>query len=166
MGQRLRALVLLLVLVGVGVLLGSSLAQWWPQGPGRRAGPDPFEFQGRVRVEVLNAGGTAGVAREATGALREHGLDVVYWGNAENFSEGPSVVMDRVGRAEVARAVAEVLGIHQVLAEPDSTLLVDVTVRLGRDWSLPAEAGAEATEDGPWWDPRRFLPARDSAGSG
>ena len=157
MGERLRGLALLVVLLGAGVLLGSSIAQWWqilPPLPGRVRS---VQIQGRVRVEVLNAGGASGVARDATAVLRDLGLDVVYYGNAENFSDEPSVVLDRVGRSDAARLVADALGIRGVVLEPDSNLFVDVTVRLGPDWSLEPEAEEEVPGTPPWWDPRRIF---------
>ena len=145
MGQRLRALTLLVVLIGAGVLLGSALAQYWrtpSQGPGAAV---PVRRQDRVRVEVLNGGGIGGIARNATRALRDRGFDVVYYGNAENFSQDSSVVLDRVGQVDLARAVAEVLRIREVRTQLDSTLYVEVTVRLGPEWpSSDPWAGTEA----------------------
>lgn len=159
MGQRLRALILVLVLLGGGILLGSSLSQWWqpPVEEGILPRPPAHLFQGRIRVEVLNGGGRSGVAREATGALRDLGLDVVYYGNAETFSEDPSVVLDRVGRLADARAVADALGIRQVLSDPDSNLFVDLTVRLGPEWALPTAEEGREEDSPPWWDVRRFF---------
>jgi len=163
-GQRLRALTLLVVLVGVGVLLGSSLSQWGsPTAPAVVLPPLPI-FLGRVRVEVLNGSGLSGVARDATSVLRDLGLDVVYYGNAETFSEDPSVVLDRVGRLEDARKVADALGIRSVLSEPDSNLFVDVTVRLGPEWALSRETADEAPGPPAWWDIRRFFSKADTAG--
>jgi hypothetical protein len=165
MGQRIRALVLLLVLVGAGVLLGSSFSQWWrPPVPGLSVTPVPI-FQGRVRVEVLNGGGHSGVAREATAALRDLGLDVVYYGNSETFSDDPSVVMDRVGRLEDARKVADVLGILEVRSEPDSNLYVDLTVHLGPEWPIPPEPAEEISGSPAWWDIRRFFSNDDTTGT-
>ena len=155
MGERLRALTLLAVLLGVGILLGSSLAQWWNIAPPLPGGGSSAQIQSRVRVEVLNAGGTPGVAHDATAALRDLGLDVVYYGNAENFSEEPSVVLDRVGRLDAAQAVADALGIRGVVSEPDSNLFVDVTVRLGPEWALDAES--VGTQGPSRWDLRRFF---------
>ena len=155
MGERLRALTLLVVLLGVGILLGSSLAQWWDILPPLPGGASSGQIQDRVRVEVLNAGGTPGVARDATAALRDLGLDVVYYGNAENFTEEPSVVLDRVGRSDAARAVADALGIRGIVSEPDSNLFVDVTVRLGPEWAPDAES--TRTQAPSWWDLRRFF---------
>lgn len=90
-----------------------------------------------IRVEVLNAAGVSGMAREATGRLRELGFDVVYYGNAESFGRDSSLVIDRVGSWELAQAVAGAMGISRVETRKDSTLLLDVTVLLGGDWSLP-----------------------------
>lgn len=158
MGKRLRTLALGVVLVGVGVFLGSALSQ----GGGRVKAPvialPPLpKLSGRVRVEVLNGGGRAGLARQATEALREAGFDVVYYGNAEPFTPDSSVVVDRVGRLDPARAAADVLGIRRVRSVPDSNLYVDVTVRLGPEWSLPSPLAEEAERPRPWWDLRRLL---------
>ena len=86
------------------------------------------------RVEVLNGAGRSGLARDATDRLRAAGFDVVYLGNA-SVSTDTSYVLDRAGRADVARAVANALGISRVTARNDSTLYVEATVVLGRDWS-------------------------------
>lgn len=102
--------------------------------------------EGRVRVEVLNGGGMAGAARRATDLSRDAGFDVVYFGNASSFEHTESEVVDRVGRPELARAVAEVLGIHNVLSDPDPDLYVDVSVVLGRDWESPAAPEPNPTE--------------------
>jgi hypothetical protein len=134
MGQRLRTLTLLVVLLGAAILLGSALAQYWEPSPEPSRAASPVRPRDRVRVEVLNGGGIAGIARNATRTLRDRGFDVVYYGNAETFSRDSSVVLDRVGRADLARAVAEVLGISRIATETDSTLYVEVTVRLGPEW--------------------------------
>jgi len=112
----------------------------------------------RVRVEVLNAGGVSGQARVATDRLREVGFDVVSFGNAGTFDREITAIVDRVGRPELARAVARVLGVDAVLSEPDPNLFVDVTVLLGKDWI--GEGAAEDTEgaaDREPWDPRAWI---------
>jgi hypothetical protein len=73
--------------------------------------------------------------------------------------------MDRVGDLEPARLVAEALGIQDVRTEVDSTLYVDVTVRLGPEWSGPPAEMEEAEEKPPWWNPRRWFGRGDSSGS-
>lgn len=102
--------------------------------------------EGRVRVEVLNGGGMAGAARRATDLSREAGFDVVYFGNAPSFDHAESEVVDRVGRPELARAVAEVLGIHNVVSDPDPDLYLDVSVVLGRDWEPSVGPESDPTE--------------------
>lgn len=113
----------------------------------------------RVRVEVYNAGGVSGMAREATGILREAGFDVVTFGNARAFDpERRSEVVDRVERADMAQAVAATLGIDNVQSEPDPNLYVDVTVVLGREWSAPTSETLSVPEAEPgWWDPRTWF---------
>lgn len=115
---------------------------------------------GRVRVEVYNAGGVNGMARAATGMLREAGFDVVTFGNAEVVDPArPSEVVDRVERTDVARAVAAALGIDNVQSNPDPNLFVDVTVVVGRDWAGPdaVRTVGSPDEEVAWWDPRRWF---------
>ena len=102
-------------LIGIAALVvaaayASSRADAVTAGPVRSLAP-PRE---RVRVEVLNAGGMAGRAREATRQLRDIGFDVVHFGNAARFDRDSTVVLDRVGRLDLARAVSEALGVHSV----------------------------------------------------
>ncbi|MDF2697220.1 MAG: hypothetical protein K0S65_5603 [Labilithrix sp.] len=113
----------------------------------------------RVRVEVLNAGGVPGVAADARDLLRESGFDVVEWGNAPSFDRDTTVVVDRVGREDLAGAVANALGIRNVLVEPDPNLFVDVSVLLGRDWVVRSGETERfgSTPDRPPWDPREWL---------
>ena len=169
MGGRIRALILVILLLAVGVLAGSALSQWWEvldTETGPTAVREVMRPSERVRVEVINAGGRANMAREATEALRERGFDVVYFGNASSFDQDSSVVLDRVGRLDLARAVADALGIGAVRAEPDSNLFLDVSVRLGDGWSPPpTPAVAPEAEARPWWDPRRLRARADSAPS-
>jgi hypothetical protein len=90
---------------------------------------------GRVRVEVLNASGVPGLAAKGRTVLRDHGFDVVYVGNANGYEPDTSLVLDRVGRMELARSVADQMAIPRVYPRPDSNVFVDVTVVLGKDWS-------------------------------
>jgi hypothetical protein len=110
-----------------------------PDVPAARAAPAE-----RVRVEVLNAAGVPGLARVATRTLRERGFDVVYFGNARGFSPESTLVIDRVGREETAREVAGALEVERVSSRPDSTLLLEVTVVIGRDWKGARDTGAAA----------------------
>jgi hypothetical protein len=108
-----------------------------PPAPAVVADPPPSPAAG-IRVEVLNGSGRSGLARAITDRLREAGFDVVYFGNAGRAAD-TTMVLARTGEAEGARAVAAHLGISTVRAQPDSTLLLDVTVLLGKDWPAPRE---------------------------
>lgn len=135
-GRRRGVAVALFVTLGLVAAFAVSLFARLAGGDGALATPsaraiaDPAE----VRVEVLNGAGTAGLARDATHRLRGLGFDVVYFGNATSFDRGRSVVLDRTGAVERARAVAASLEIDSVAMAPDTTLLLDVTVVLGEDW--------------------------------
>lgn len=151
-----RGVVLLLAVVALGwgaVYLGRRF-------PGSReeGGAPRYVPRERIRVEVLNAGGVAGLAREVTNLLRDDGFDVVQMGNAGTFDRDTTVVIDRVGREDLAEGVANALGIRNVLSEPDPNLFVDVTVLLGRDWAERAarEESGDPPDRAPW-DPRGWL---------
>jgi hypothetical protein len=134
---RLAALVLLLGAVLVGV--ASMVGQWWGGEEAATAPVAELPPGERVRVEVLNAAGVPGLARIATDRLRDAGFDVVYFGNNRGFAPESSLVLDRVGKPEHADEVARAIEIPRVLSRPDSTLYLEVTVVLGKDWSgVPA----------------------------
>ena len=137
-GGRLQTIGLFATLLAVAVLVGSLVAGMVGRGsaPAAPAPPQPAAQApvGRVRVQVLNASGRPGLAREATGLLRDRGFDVVEFGNGKGFPPDTSIVLDRAGRAEMARQVADAVHIRRIAARPDSNLYLDVTVVLGRDW--------------------------------
>jgi hypothetical protein len=156
--DRLESLALfaaLLLLLAFAASFGLGLLRpRTPQPP--LAGPVPAHTVplkvpaiARGRVEVLNGSGRAGLARQATAQLREAGFDVVYFGNAPARRDS-SQVLDRVGQPAIARAAADELGIAAVRQAPDSALLLDATVMLGRDWRR-AEPPAEAPGERNWW---------------
>ena len=133
----LRATLFLVVAAAGVVLVGSGVGQWIPED---RAPQDVSLLtvgEDRVTVDVRNAAGVEGLARSATDHLRGAGFDVVTLGNARTFGSDTTVVIDRVGEASKAAAVARALGVARVVSQPDSNLFVDVSVRLGSDWSTP-----------------------------
>ena len=146
-GKRLQTVGLFVLLLVVAVLVGSLAAGLMGRGGGAGgdavaadsgrspAKPSVPRPSGRVRVEVLNASGVPGLARRGTDALRDGGFDVVSYGNAPGFQPDSSLVLDRVGRMELARSVADAISIPRVYARPDSNVYVDVTVVLGKDWA-------------------------------
>jgi hypothetical protein len=92
----------------------------------------------RIRVQVLNATTTRGLARRATGYLRDRGFDVVGMATASHARDS-TLVIDHTGNAEWAQLVARAFGGAQVQTSPDSSRYLDVTVLIGRDWTPPAE---------------------------
>ena len=143
--SRPALLGLLATALAVLVLVGSMIGGLVPRDGAARSGAVAEDGQDagdeRVRVEVLNAAGITGLARAATERIRSAGYDVVYYGNASSFGRDTSIVLDRSGRPDAARAVAEAIGVPIVLERPDTALYLDVTVIIGRDWSgVPAVA--------------------------
>lgn len=133
-----RAAALALVLL-VGVIATQS-AMRAVRGD-RRVPPDASASGGggeRVRVQVLNATTTRGLARRATMHLRDRGFDVLEIGTA-NEQLDSTLVLDRSGHPEWARRVADALGGARVETRPDSSRYLDVTVLLGRSWRAPAQ---------------------------
>ncbi|HSJ15881.1 MAG TPA: LytR C-terminal domain-containing protein [Longimicrobiales bacterium] len=145
------ALLLIALLVsGVAGLLQTTTSR--PGLAARAPAPERTSFAlpatPRGRVEVLNAAGRAGLARRATEQLRRAGYDVVYFGNAPERRDS-SLVLDRVGRPDIARGAGERLGIARTRTERDTTLLLDATILLGADWAV-AVARAERPDESGW----------------
>jgi hypothetical protein len=92
----------------------------------------------RVRVEVINATRTRGLARRATRLLRDRGFDVVTY-TTSGVTQDTTVVLDRSNHPEWAALVGKALGGARVDARPDTSRYVDVTVVLGATWRPPAQ---------------------------
>ena len=161
MGERLRGLIVVVVVLAAGIFIGSAVSQWKPLPQQEPVASPPRNATaaglGRVRVEVLNAGGREGMARLATDYLRDRGFDVVYFGNAEDFGQDSTMVLDRAAKPQAAAAVGQALGTDWVESRPDANLYLDVTVLLGSAWvpDVPVDEGEG--EEPPWWDVRRLL---------
>ena len=131
-----RAVVAALAVVAVAL---ATLASWsflrgrpaFPSGAGL---PIPGE-EGRVVVEVLNTTDVLGLARTATRRLREGGIDVVAFGSDTGAALDSTQILVRRGAREAGERVARVLGVGPVRVAPGPDRLVDVTVRLGRDFA-------------------------------
>ena len=115
--------------VGVRVLVPPP-----PPEPRAHAYPIPSPER-RVTVEVLNGTRRAGVARAATRMLRRRGLDVVYFGNADEAVDSTRVIVRR-GDPGRGRDVRLALGVGRIVVEPDTLRRVDVSVILGADFRV------------------------------
>jgi hypothetical protein len=91
-----------------------------------------------VRVEIINATRTRGLARRATRLLRDRGFDVVTY-TTSGRTQDRTVVLDRSNHLEWARLVGQALGGARVEARPDTSRYVDVTVLLGSSWRAPPQ---------------------------
>ena len=92
----------------------------------------------RIRVQILNATTTRGLARRATMVLRDRGFDVVETGTIK----GPvdtTIVLDLSGHPEWAERVARVFAPARVKTRRDSSRYLDIAVLLGTTWRPPAE---------------------------
>ena len=90
----------------------------------------------RIKVEVLNATKTRGLARKATLYLRDLGFDVVGSGNVAE-QRATTIVYDRSNHHEWARLVGKAMRAPST-ARPDSSRYLDVSVLIGADWRPPA----------------------------
>lgn len=163
---RVRGLLEFLGILIFGVALGAFLMSLFvPQSdpdnrdPARPGVPGPAIDRALVQIEVRNGSGLSGAAGEVTSRLRDEGFDVVDYGNADHFAYQKTQVIDRVGDRRRAMEVASVMGLDDVQAEPDSSLLLDVTVILGRDriWE-PQPVAPDTSPLGRLWSRVRRIP--------
>ncbi len=142
--QPRRGTLLVVGLIALGLVL-AAFATWYRLREGGSAGPHADRAvpggEGRVVVEVLNTTRGLGLARAATHRLRDGGLDVVAFGSDTGKVLDSTQVLVRRGSPEAGARVVKVLGVGTARAVPDPRRLVDVTVRLGRDFLARAGAG-------------------------
>lgn len=88
-----------------------------------------------IQINVLNACGADGVAKQVADFLQARQFDVPEYGNSDR-REPYSHVIDRVGDSLSALKVAYALGISptQVRTEIDSSLFLRATVVIGADY--------------------------------
>lgn len=134
-GRALAIIGLITVIIAVASALVSGRVS------GRVFGIGPISTApsgARIRVQVLNTTTTRGLARRATDLLREKGFDVVDVGTSKDRSDS-TVVLDRSNHPDWARRVAAALGGAQVIARPDTSRYLDITVLIGAAWRPPAQ---------------------------
>ena len=112
-----------------------SAWRFWPQPRERIQGhayavPSPDRS---ITVEVLNGTRRQGLARVATRVLREQGIDVVFFGNADTTTDSTRVYVRR-GDPGRGKDVVEALGAGRLRVQPDPLRRVDATVILGEDY--------------------------------
>ena len=129
----------------IGILLiglGAIARYYLRSGPRMRASNGPVEHVvpsgTHIKIEVLNATDTKGLARRAMLAMRDAGFDVVFFGNSTERADTTRVI-DRSGHAEWATLAARALGRAQVEEVPDSSRFLDLTILVGRNWTPPLQ---------------------------
>jgi hypothetical protein len=122
LGYTILAIVLLAAVVYLAVSLWEVFA------------PPPSRAE-ELTVLVLNGCGVEGIGQRTAGHLRELGLDVVDFRNADSFNYPESIVIDRTGDLASAASVARLIGTSNVIQQIPDTPLVDVIVLVGADYA-------------------------------
>ena len=130
---RLTAIAIVVVAAAGAGLLWWALGRGKPDVPRARAAQQVVPKDTRIRVEVLNATDTRGLARQAMFYLRDAGFDVVYFGNT-NERPSTTVVRDRSGHPDWAALAAKVMAPARIEQKPDSSHFLDLSILVGRDW--------------------------------
>ena len=144
-----RGLITTIALVCAGALIGLFWEEWQivqvatpasadpvpgaMSAPSESPAPQP-NLSNRIKVEVLNGAGEAGLARRFADRLRELGFDVVVTDNADHFEHQVTHVLDRSGRLGAAVEVAGGVHTDSVAVALDPDLYLDATVVVGHDW--------------------------------
>ncbi|MEO8453093.1 MAG: LytR C-terminal domain-containing protein [Gemmatimonadota bacterium] len=97
---------------------------------------DALRTDREIVVEVENASGRRGLARQVTRLLRERGVDVLDFSSVDSTVAVTQILVRREP-ASKGQEVARVLGAGVVTLALDTLRRLDVTVRLGRDYILP-----------------------------
>ena len=138
-GWWVAGTVVVLAAVGLAVLFGRRSTPVRETALGRLVTREvTAPANTRVRVEVINATRTRGLARRATRLLRDRGFDVVTY-TTSSVIQDSTMVLDRSNHPEWARLVGQALGGARVDARPDTSRYVDVTVVLGATWRAPPQ---------------------------
>jgi hypothetical protein len=136
----------------VAVALAAGTVAWWTRTPVEPAtlvdgAGQPIALDTaalaptdiRVRVQVLNGTDTPGLARRGTQRLRDHGYDVVDFGNhGERGVKETQVTVTAASRAWGERVV-RALGTGRVIEREGPLPYVDLVVLLGADWQPPPQ---------------------------
>jgi hypothetical protein len=132
------------ILLGGGLLIacGAIARLYLRSGPRLRAAKGAVGHivpaDAHIRVEVLNATDTKGLARRAMLVLRDAGFDVVFFGNSGERAD-TTRILDRSGHSEWAALAARAMGPAHVQQLPDSSRFLDLTVLVGRNWTPPLD---------------------------
>jgi hypothetical protein len=112
-----------------------------PVEPEEEEEMQPSPLAHTIQIEVLNGCGVNGIAKIFQERLRESGFDVV---NTENYVVNGKVywnvdqtfVIDQIGVAEQAKAIAKALGIPltNIESRENPAAIYDISVVVGKDY--------------------------------
>ncbi|MFW6339163.1 MAG: LytR C-terminal domain-containing protein, partial [Alkalispirochaetaceae bacterium] len=86
-------------------------------------------------LEILNGTTTSGLARRTKQLFEGYGYDVVSFANAESDQIRNTVIIDRRGRPERSKRVADIIRAERIVTDVASAESeADVTIVLGRDF--------------------------------
>lgn len=115
----------MVILLAAVVYLALSLYGLFAPRPSREV---------EAAVRVLNGCGVEGLGLRTARFLREKGIDVVDFENADSFDYEESIVVDRSGDMGAALEIARLLRIPNVIQQIPENPLVDVIIVVGADY--------------------------------
>jgi hypothetical protein len=115
----------MIILLAAVVYLALSLYGLFAPRPSREV---------EAAVRVLNGCGVEGLGLRTARFLREKGIDVVDFENADSFDYEQSIVVDRSGDMGAALEIARLLRIPNVIQQIPDNPLVDVIIVVGADY--------------------------------
>lgn len=89
--------------------------------------------EARVVVEVLNGCGRSGIGERVSEFLTDRNFDVMFVGNADDFRYERTLIVDRTGDLSKAVAIADAMGLGQVISQVNTATYVEATVVAGSD---------------------------------
>jgi LCP family protein required for cell wall assembly len=92
-----------------------------------------------AKIIVHNGSTTGNLAAQVSAFLKEHGLQVVEFGNAERFDYPTTIIVDYTGKEYTIQYLARLLNIPQNNIQPFTGSYSEIDIRLviGADFQLP-----------------------------
>ena len=92
-----------------------------------------------AKIIVHNGSAVGNVAAQTSALLKEHGLQVVEFGNAERFDYDTTTIVDYTGKEYTVQYLARLLNISQDNIQPFTGSYSEIDIRLiiGADFQLP-----------------------------